>query len=310
MALRYARGVPRAVLLSSFVTSRVPLSVCAQVYLMDRSDVRPNERGVSVHLPRHKGDQESATSMNQLNHNAQCPLRGFGGGWARNVTSASALPCALRRCGACIVMLHKTRAPYEPDEDGPFFLHFPPSACFSFDIETAMVGGGDDAEEMYCALPPAPSRGPASYKSFNDDLTAVGIYHNRIAGDRGWVLLDLIRLSFHAWRHGAITNAFVLKHDELAICIAFRLRSAAVMKHYIAKKLGVLMPGNASAHLAGAAVAMDRDEQARCFDHSLAAAFSHVIVSQAQAYELPAVTHEQARQLNVDEGIAMWLGHQ
>ena len=217
MALRYARGVAQGVFLCSLLTSRVSLSVRAQEYLMDRSDVKPNERGVSVHLPRHKGDQESATSTNQINHNAQCPLRRFGGDWARHVTSASALPCALRRCGACIVMLHKTRAPYEPDEDGPFFLHFRPSARFSFDIETAMVGGGDDAEEMYCVVPPAPSRQAASYHSFNDDLVAVDIYHNRIAGDRGWVLLDLIRLSFHVWRHGAITNAFVLKHGELAI---------------------------------------------------------------------------------------------
>ena len=95
----------------SLFTSRVSLSAHAQEYLMDRSDVRPNERGGSVHLPRHKGDQESATSTNQLNHNAQCPLRCYGGDWPRHVTSASALPCALRRCGACIVMLHKTRAP-------------------------------------------------------------------------------------------------------------------------------------------------------------------------------------------------------
>ena len=83
------------------------------------------------------------------------------------------------------------------------------------------------------------------------------------------------------------------------------------MKHYIAKKLGMLMPGNASAHLAGAAVATDHDDEQRCFEHSLAAAFSRVmIVSHAQAYELPAVTHEQARQLNVDDSIAMWLSHQ
>ena len=77
------------------------------------------------------------------------------------------------------------------------------------------------------------------------------------------------------------------------------------MKHYIAKKLGMLMPGNASAHLAGAAVATDHDDEQRCFEHSLAAAFSRAIVPHAQAYELSAVTHEQARQLNVDEGIAM-----
>ena len=189
----------------------------------------------------------------------------------------------------------------EPDENGPFFLHFPPRARFSFDIETAMVGGGDDAEEAYCAVPPAPSRQAASYSSFNEDLAAVGIYHNRIAADRGWVLLDLVRLSFHAWRHGAIANVFVLKHGELAICIAFHLRSAAVMKHYIAEKLGVLMPGNALANLAGAAVATDHDDEQRCFKYSLAAAFSRVIVSHAQAYELPGVTN--------DTVVRWWIGH-
>ena len=83
------------------------------------------------------------------------------------------------------------------------------------------------------------------------------------------------------------------------------------MKRYTAKKLGVPMPGNKLAHLAGAAaVAMDHGDQERCFEHSLAAAFSRVVVSHAQAHELPAVTHEQARQLNVEEGIAMWVSHQ
>ena len=66
---------------------------------MDRSDVKPNARGVAVYLPRHKGDQESATSLNQLNHNASCVLRSCGIGWEHHVSSATALPCAVRRCG-------------------------------------------------------------------------------------------------------------------------------------------------------------------------------------------------------------------
>ena len=153
---------------------------------MDRSDVKPNARGVAVYLPRHKGDQESATSLNQLNHNASCVLRSCGIGWEHHVSSATALPCAVRRCGACVVMLHKSRAPYEPHEDGPFFLHFAPGAKFSFEIETAMVGGGADAEEMYCELPPAPTRAAAAYSSFNDDLAVIGRHHNAVARERGW----------------------------------------------------------------------------------------------------------------------------
>ena len=271
---------------------------------MDRSDVKPNARGVAVYLPRHKGDQESATSLNQLNHNASCVLRSCGIGWEHHVSSATALPCAVRRCGACVVMLHKSRAPYEPHEDGPFFLHFAPGAKFSFEIETAMVGGGDDAEEMYCELPPAPTRAAAAYSSFNDDLAVIGRHHNAVARERGWELLDLIRLSFHAWRHGAITNAFVLKQDELAICIAYRLRSAAVMKHYIAKKLGVLMPGNASANLAGAAVATDPYDDERRFQSCISAALTRIIVSSAHVYEFPAVTADQARRL-AEPGLLM-----
>ena len=40
-------------------------------YLLDRYDVKPNSRGVNVKLPRHKGDQESASTSNQAR--AACP---------------------------------------------------------------------------------------------------------------------------------------------------------------------------------------------------------------------------------------------
>ena len=270
---------------------------------MDRSDIKPNERGVSVYLPRHKGDQESATSTNQLNHNAQCPLRLFGGDWARHATPTSALPCALRRCGACIVMLHKTRAPTSRTRTGRSFCISRRAHASRSTSKRRWSAGAMTSRSCTARCPRRPRvrrrRTARSMKTLRQWVSTT--YHNRIAADRGWVLLDLVRLSFHAWRHGAIANVFVLKHGELAICIAFHLRSAAVMKHYIAEKLGVLMPGNALANLAGAAVATDHDDEQRCFKYSLAAAFSRVIVSHAQAYELPGVTN--------DTVVRWWIGH-
>ena len=220
----------------------------SEAYMLDRRDVQPNPRGITVSLPKHKGDQDSSSSENQVNHNVRCPLSTYGSGWESRVTMQSALPCANDRCGACLLWYHKMNTPYDINEDGPFFLALPPSAKFSFE-STASASIGDDAPRAQFL------RRASLYSSFNEDLKALGVQHNRIAGDRGWQMLDLVRLSFHGWRHGAITNAFFLGENELAICINYRVRDAQVMKEYICKKLGILMPGNASANQAGAAAA-------------------------------------------------------
>ena len=62
---------------------------------------------------------------------------------------------------------------------------------------------------------------------------------------------DLLRLHFHGWRHGAVTNAYLLHVSELHICLLFRFSSAAMMQHYISKKLGIATPGNVSHLVSG-----------------------------------------------------------
>ena len=94
--------------------------------------------------------------------------------------------------------------------------------------------------------------------------------------------LDLVRAHFHAWRHGAITNAFFLGEDELAICLSYRVRDAKVMRHYICKKLGLLMPGNTSANLAGCATA-----QAPTLGTMIAELRDSLIVPSAMSKRLP-----------------------
>ena len=94
----------------------------SEVYLLDRHGTVTNAAGVKVSLPRHKGDQESQTSANQVNHNARCPLVGVAN-WENFVCAETALPCANDRCAACMIMYHKQCMSYEADDDGPFFLH-------------------------------------------------------------------------------------------------------------------------------------------------------------------------------------------
>ena len=254
----------------------------SEVYLLDRHDTVTNAAGVKVSLPRHKGDQESQTSANQVNHNARCPLVGVAN-WENFVCAETALPCANDRCAACMIVYHKQCMPYEADDDGPFFLHLPAKSPFSFDAEVFVVDG-----EEVCAPPAGFVKRAATYHSFGSDLKALAVRHNRIAEDRGWHPLDLVRAHFHAWRHGAITNAFFLGEDELAICLAYRVRDAKVMRHYICKKLGLLMPGNTSANLAGCATA-----QASTLGTMIAELRDSLIVSTAMSQRLPEPSEAQ-----------------
>ena len=183
----------------------------------------------------------------------------------------------MRRCGACIIALWMRNAPYRMHEDGPFFCHMPPTSMFSFQCETFTVGD----EEMYGAPPEPASRRPAQYNSFNRDLKTLGQFHNAVAESRKWQSLDLVRLSFHGWRHGAITNAFFLGMNELAITLVYRVRSIEVAKHYIAKKLGVLARYIISGGLAGSSAAAGADAIAQPSDLAelLVSLRSRVVVS-------------------------------
>ena len=246
----------------------------SEVYLMDRFDLDFNARGVATKLPRHKasritvgrrgqrghslsrarraqGDQESAISTNQIDHNKTCSLAAVGHGWLEQVTAATACSSGRTRCGACCVGLYYMSTPYARDEDGPLFLVLPPTSRWSFQCETCVVG----EDTYYVPSQAGFDRRAQTYKQFNTDLKELGVEHNKQAADRGWPLFNLSRLSFHGFRHGAITNAFFLQMQELAICVYFRVRDPAVMKHYICKKLGLLMPGNPSATAAGSAAA-------------------------------------------------------
>ena len=151
-------------------------------------------------------------------------MANFGDGWEYHVAESTALPSAVDRCGACAIALQLERAPYGRDEDGPFFQHLAPKHKFSFEMDTVLYGG----DVMYCEPVLPVERRAASYRSFNTDLQTVGAHHNDVALDRGWSYLDLVRLSWHAWRHGCITNAFLLEMDELAIQINYRVASIEV----------------------------------------------------------------------------------